>query len=109
VATVTLTFPASAGQPRRAVTAPVKSNVYAVHVTHGLPLGSHTTPTVIWRTVQGRVLKRIAPPTAADQAAACKQQPVACLLLKSATVTKSSSSSGRSPTATAQPAPVSGR
>jgi hypothetical protein len=94
VATVTLTFPASAGHPGRSVTTPVRSNVYAVFVAHDLPLNAHSTPTVIWRTAQGRVLKRIAPPTAADEAALCRREPIACLIAQTATVTQSSSSSG---------------
>lgn len=108
VATVTLTFPASAGQPQRSVTAPVKGNVYAARLIHDFPARSRPTPTVTWRTVQGRVLKRIPPPTAADRAAVCKQEPIACLLAETATVTSTGSSSGRT-TATALPAPVRGR
>lgn len=100
VATVTLVIPALAGQPTQSVTVSATSNVYAVHIAHAHapPPGRNATPTVIWRSGQGRVLKRISPPTAADAAAVCKQQPVACLLIQTATATSSSSTgeAGRS-------------
>jgi len=93
VATVTLSFPAARGRPARAVTASVNSNVYSVHVS--TPSVSPPTPTVIWRSSQGRVLKRISAPNAAARASACKRHPLACLAVQSAAVeTSSASSSG---------------
>lgn len=95
VATVTLLFPAAKGQPTRSLSAPVRSNVYAVQMT--TPSGPAPSPTVLWRSTEGRVLKRISPPDAAARARACKQNPL-CPLLQGATQTGSASisSSGSS-------------
>ena len=94
VATVTLSFPTAGGQTAHAATVSVIGNVYAAHVsTRSI---SVPTPTIIWRSAQGRVLKRISPPNAAARASACKQYPLACLAVQGASAeTSSASSSGR--------------
>jgi hypothetical protein len=96
VKSVMLSFPAAGGHPARSVTTPVTGNVYAVHVggssTLAYRLAYLHPPTVIWRSARGRVLKRIAPPTAEIRAAECKRYPVACLLAAGAYVSSSSRS-----------------
>jgi hypothetical protein len=91
VATVTLDLPAFGRQRAHAVSTRVKGNVYAVHVS-GLSR-SQVSPTVIWRSPEGRVLKRMSTSPAATRAYVCKQSQVACLLA-SALAGVSSSSSG---------------
>lgn len=95
VATVTLIFPA----PGRAVTTRVTGNVYAVRVNFYARHGSRPSPSpaVIWRSADGRVLKRVSTSNAATRARICKQQPVACLLLEA------SSASGSARTSAAKP------
>jgi hypothetical protein len=94
VATVTLIFPAAAGYPERSVTTSVTGNVYAIHMSRSPRVDGLHPPTVIWRSVRGRVLKRIIPPptTAAAQAATCKRNPVPCLFLEAGTYSTSSAS-----------------
>ncbi len=94
VATVTLSSPAAGGKPAHAVTVSVIGNVYSAHLS--TRFRSPPTPTVTWRSAQGRVLKRISPPNAAARASACKRDPLACLAVQGAAVgTSSVSSSGR--------------
>lgn len=90
VATVTLIFP----PPAHAVTTRVEGNVYAVHASiHvSIPSRSRLSPTVIWRSPEGRVLKRISPSNPATRARLCRQHPVACLLIQVATVAPSEAS-----------------
>lgn len=93
VATVTVIFPATGQRPAHAVTSRVEANVYAVHVPIYALNSLPPSPTVIWHSPQGRVLKRFPPLNVAElRALLCKQQPIACLLLETATVTSSSSS-----------------
>jgi hypothetical protein len=93
VATVTLALPAIGRQPAHAVTTRVEGNVYAVRVS-GLSR-SQVSPTVIWRSPEGRVLKRMSTSDAANRAFICKQSPVGCLLAQA--LEGSSTSSGSSP------------
>jgi hypothetical protein len=93
VAKVTLVLPAIGRQPAHAVTTRVEGNVYAVHVSGRS--GSQVSPTVIWRSAQGRVLKRRSTSDAANRAYICRQSPGACLLVQA--LLRSSSGSGGSP------------
>ena len=61
VASVTLTFAASSGHARRPVTTQVVNNVYAVHVP-GVR-AAQVQPGETWRSAQGTVIKRFAPPS----------------------------------------------
>jgi hypothetical protein len=99
VATVTLDLPAIGRQPAHAVTTRVEGNVYVVHAS-GLS-HSQVSPTVIWRSPDGRVLKRMSTSPAANRAYVCKRSPVACLLVS--LLQESSSGSGSSPVRSAQP------
>jgi hypothetical protein len=92
VATVTLVMPAIDGQPARVVSTRVQGNVYAINVS-GLS-SSPPSPTVIWRSSTGRVLKRTSDAT--SRALVCKQGPFACLLLAEP-LSASSSGSGARP------------
>lgn len=105
VATVTLILPAARGQTPQSVTAPVKSNVYAIPVQN--PSGSDLsqTVTVIWRSARGRVLKRISNPAAKALAAMCKQNPIPCLLAEGISSSNSGASSSATSTSTAAAAP----
>lgn len=80
VATVTLDLPAIGRAPAHAVTTRVESNVYAVHV-QGYAV-QPPSPTVIWRSPDGRVLKRFSTSSAANLARICELSPVACLLAR---------------------------
>jgi hypothetical protein len=94
VATVTLIFPAAGQHPMHAVTSRVEGNVYAVHVPLNLLRGAPPSPTVIWRSPEGRVLKRFSTSPAATLARVCRLSPIACLLGRAATGAHSSSSRG---------------
>jgi len=105
VAAVTLLFPGRA--PPHAVTTRVEGNVYAVHFSlDAVPLSRSSpspSPTVIWRSPQGRVLKRMSTSPAAERAYICKQSPVPCLL---AVALQSGGSSSISSSSHARSAPV---
>jgi hypothetical protein len=103
VATITLILPATAGHPVRSFTVRVTGNVYAVRTDQN-PLHAFLhPPTVIWRSADGRVLKRISPPTntAAARNRVCKQVPVPCLVI-GASSGGTSSASGAAPVRTRQ-------
>ena len=78
VASVTVSFAATPRHAARAVTTPVVNNVYAVHVP-GTSGSTLVAPTLIWRSSQGTVLKRVAPPRPQTVTAACRHHPVTCL------------------------------
>ncbi len=84
VASVTLSFAATRTRPARSVTAPVTNNVYAARV----PWAGRAPamPVVIWRSAQGRALKRISAPKPRTVTGFCDRRPVACILAESATV-----------------------
>lgn len=104
VATVTLVFP----PPAHAVTIRVEDNVYAVRFTFHPVRGSHPTPspTIIWRSSDGRVLKRVSTSEAAERAYICKQSPGACLFVLASNAARSSSSGGSSSTAPIRSTPA---
>jgi hypothetical protein len=103
VAWVTLSFRAAAGRPPRSITGRVRGNVYAIRVGGaGQP---STQPTVTWRSAQGRVIKTIPVPTAAQERAACRQHVVACALIQDGGMSTSSTSSSTTATPTRAPAP----
>jgi hypothetical protein len=57
VATVTIHYPASGGHVAQTVTTNVIGNVFASSIK---PVrGSNTTPTIIWRSLSGRILKTV--------------------------------------------------
>jgi hypothetical protein len=91
VAAVTLNVPASGGHPAHSVTASVNGNVFAARA--GSSAASLAPKTVIWRSAEGRVLKRISPPTAAGGASACARYPLACLVVQDAYTEDSSATS----------------
>ena len=92
VASVTLGFAATRKRPARSLTAPVINNVYAARVPWAGP--APAMPAVIWRSAQGRVLKRIPVPKPQTAADFCRRRPVACLLAQTATLQRSSSGRG---------------
>jgi hypothetical protein len=110
VASVTVSFAAAPGHAAHAVTTAVVNNVYAVHVP-GTSGSTVVQPTLIWRSSQGTVLKRVAPPRPQTVTAACRHHPVSCLdaqIVQSAGVQYSeSSSSSSSSTAPASTPPRS--
>ena len=91
VASVTLSFPASNGQPAHSVTGVVRGNVYAI--PYG---GAHVPapqPTVTWLSAHHRPLKTIPIPTRAQARAACQKQPITCALIEDSTPVVTSRSS----------------
>ncbi len=78
VASVTLSFRAKSGSPTRSVTGAVTGNVYAVHVAHAPSVP--VIPTVIWRSADGHILKRVSPPSPQSVTTACRHHPVECLM-----------------------------
>jgi hypothetical protein len=103
VATVTLSFRATARAPARSVTTRVTGNVYAA----ADPDRSGVSPSgVTWRAGDGRVLKQISAPRSQTVATACRRVPVACLIAKTSVETGSSSSrTSETTTAPAKPKP----
>lgn len=108
VASVTLSFPAAGGQRARSLTTTVHNNFYAVEAGASAPF-KPGSPTVIWRSEDGRVLHTFSQPEPASVKQVCRQHPEACLpLLELEGGTQyaaSSSSSSASATATVRSSP----
>jgi hypothetical protein len=104
VASVTLSFPASRGQPAHSVTGIVRGNIYAIPYGSGSGSVPEPQPTVTWLSAQRRVLKTIPVPTQAEMRAACRQQPVACALIQDGGLSETSTSTSGS-----KPSPVASR
>jgi hypothetical protein len=81
--------------------ATVHGNVFVARV--GSAAAGAQQPTVTWRSAQGRVLKRITPPSRAQAAAFCKRHPVTCAAVSGGTSEASSSSSSGTVAAPAPP------
>lgn len=103
VASVTLDFPAAGqGHPAHSAKGLVTGDVYAIRAI-GSPQPP-VEPEVIWRSAQGRVIKRIPVLTPAMERAACQKEPT-CTLIKDGGLTETSSSSSSSVTHQAHRAP----
>jgi hypothetical protein len=109
VASVTLSFPAVAGQRARSLTTTVHRNFYAVEAGGSAPF-KPGSPTVTWRAADGHVLRTFAQPEPTSVKQLCRQHPEACvpaveLAGGTAYAASSSSSASASATSTAEASP----
>lgn len=77
VASVTISFPATASHAARSVTGAVRGNLFVVRGPKA-PLKMTTAPTVVWRAADGKVLKRLVPPSPASLKKLCLNHPQVC-------------------------------
>jgi len=99
VASVTLRFPATASRAATMATGTVQGNLFVVRAP-GTQASPSALPTVTWRAANGRVLKRLVPPSAAALKKLCLNRPEACAPY--ATMSSGSSSGSVSATASAR-------
>jgi hypothetical protein len=99
VASVTLSFPATASRAASTVTGAVRSNLFAVRGP-GIPFKATAPPTVTWREADGTVLKRLTPPNPAALKKLCLNHPEVCAPYSTLS---SSSSSSRVAKVTSEP------
>src|SRR6185437_14749925 len=90
VATVTITFRATASHAARSVTGVVHNNMYVVRAP-GIPLQVANEPTVVWRAANGTELKHFTPPSPRALKKLCLNHPERCATTM---VLEGSSSSG---------------
>lgn len=89
VASVTLSFPATASHAATSVTGAVRDNLFVVRGPR-TPTTVISVPTVTWRAADGRVLKRLTPPSPASLKTLCLNHPETCAPYSTSSVGSSS-------------------
>jgi hypothetical protein len=95
VASVTLSFPATASHAATSVTGVVHNNLFVVRAAARIPSKLTAQPTVVWRNSDGKVLRSLTPPSPASLKTLCLDHPESCAPMVTMSASSRSAPAGK--------------